>query len=103
MSDLPPELPTPPPPEPPRADSDFGSGIPLPYPPFPPRERDELPAVGPGSPGVIWPRFAARIIDTLPFAILFSAIARHYVRFEGDKRIGEVPVWLVIIAFLAPL
>ena len=96
MSDLPP----PPPQLPPTAGG-------LPYPPYPPTEKSDLPAKGPGSPGVILPRVGARILDGLIVSIPFLFLSQQYIetRGTGDNQeiIDNRPGWLLVLLVIVPM
>ena len=90
------DLPPPPPQLPPREGG-------LPYPPTPPQEKSDLPPKGPGSPGIILPRIAARIIDFLITTIPFGILAQPYVKTTGKTQSFDGPAWLVVASLITPL
>ena len=90
------DLPPPPPQLPPREGG-------LPYPPTPPLEKSDLPPKGPGSPGIILPRIAARIIDFLITTIPFGILAQPYVKTTGKTQSFDGPAWLVVASLITPL
>jgi uncharacterized RDD family membrane protein YckC len=87
-----------------RGDGGAPAPVPFEYPGIPPKTRDDLPAIGRGSPAPVLRRACALLLDwMLIYAILTPTIVSPHVKTKGKTVSFHLPLSAELILWAVPV